>query len=137
MKRLMGIDYGDKRVGIAVTDPLRLTAQGLMVLENDRKLLSEIAKLCLEKDVEKVIVGLPQSLKGGASAQTAKVDNFIVELKARLPLPVLAWDERYSTKIVERTLIAADVSRARRKQVIDKMAAAYILQDYLEHERKI
>lgn len=133
--RIMGLDLGDKKIGVALSDPLGLTAQGLEVIvrrgstDNVLKRMKEIAG---EYGVEKVVVGLPRNMDGSAGPRAEKARAFGRMLAKELELPVDMWDERLTTAAAERLLIGADLSRARRKQVIDKMAAALILQSYLE-----
>jgi putative Holliday junction resolvase len=133
-QRILGIDYGDKRVGIAISDPLNITAQPLKVVESP-KVIDEVLALINQYSVEKIIVGLPRNLKGQNTPQTEKVLRFIEVLKTKAPVAVEVYDERFSTAASERVLIEADVSRRKRKQVIDKMAAAYMLQGYMDNLR--
>ncbi|MHB8172604.1 MAG: Holliday junction resolvase RuvX [Thermincolia bacterium] len=131
--RIMALDVGDRTIGVALSDPMGWTAQGLEVirrkaLHSDMARLQEIVK---EYEVTQVVVGLPKNMDGTLGAQAEKVLAFVKELEAALELPVVTWDERLSTVAAQRTLLDADVSRAKRKQVIDKMAAAVILQGYL------
>lgn len=132
--RIMGLDVGDKTIGVALSDPLGWTAQGLEVIrrvniEQDFKRLQEIVN---EYGVEKFLVGMPKNMNGTVGPQGEKVLAFIEQLKGRFDLPITTWDERLSTVAAERMLIQADVSRSKRKKVIDKMAAAVILQGYLD-----
>ena len=131
--RIMALDVGDRTIGVALSDPMGWTAQGLevirrKVLQLDMTRLQEIVK---EYEVTQVVVGLPKNMDGTLGAQAEKVLAFVKELEAALELPVVTWDERLSTVAAQRTLLEADVSRAKRKQVIDKMAAVVILQGYL------
>ncbi|MDA8236201.1 MAG: Holliday junction resolvase RuvX [Clostridia bacterium] len=131
--RTMALDVGDRTIGVALSDPMGWTAQGLEVIrrktiEADLARLREIVK---EYEVTQVVVGLPKNMDGSLGPQAEKVLVFVKELEGTLGLPVVTWDERLSTVAAQRTLIDADVSRAKRKQVIDKMAAVVILQGYL------
>lgn len=131
----MGIDFGDRRIGIAVSDLLGWTAQGVETivrragLEKD---LDKIKALAQKYEVEKIVVGLPRNMDGTTGAQGEKTLMFADKVHRHLGLPVETWDERLSTVAAERLLINADVSRAKRRKVIDKMAAAIILQGYLD-----
>jgi putative Holliday junction resolvase len=130
----MGLDVGSKTIGVALSDPLGWTAQGYEVIRRGKAAtdfvrLQEIADLY---EVEKVVVGLPRNMNGTLGPQVREVVKFIEGLKERLKIPIETWDERLTTVAAEKILIAADLSRARRKKVIDKMAAALILQGYLD-----
>ncbi|MDH4097493.1 MAG: Holliday junction resolvase RuvX [Nitrospira sp.] len=131
--RILALDYGTKRIGVALSDELGWTAQPLETFERrtlDRD-IAHIATLVASHSVERVVLGLPLQLDGreGPAVQAMRV--FIVKLEAGLPVPVVLWDERMTTKAAEDLLIAADVSRKKRKGVIDRIAAAILLQSYL------
>ncbi|OAT81444.1 Holliday junction resolvase RuvX [Desulfotomaculum copahuensis] len=133
--RVMGLDVGDKTIGVAVSDPLGWTAQGLEVIRRDGdagREMERLAALVRQYGVERIVVGLPHNMNGTLGPQGEKVLAFVKLLRSRLGLPVQTWDERLSTVAAEKLLISADVSRSRRKQVIDKMAAVIILQGFLE-----
>ncbi|MCL5781197.1 Holliday junction resolvase [Desulforamulus profundi] len=132
--RIMGLDVGDKTIGVALSDPLGWTAQGLEVIrrENVEKDIGRLSEIAQEYGVEKILVGIPKNMNATIGPQGEKVLAFIEQLKARIDLPIKTWDERLSTVAAERMLIQADVSRSKRKKVIDKMAAAVILQGYLD-----
>jgi putative holliday junction resolvase len=132
--RIAGLDVGDKTIGVALSDELGWTAQGLEVirrkgLENDFARLAEIAR---QFGVERWVVGLPRNMNGTDSPRTELTRAFVSALSERLGLPVETWDERLTTVAAERVLLQADVSRAKRKLVIDKIAAQVILQGYLD-----
>lgn len=138
--RLIGLDPGSKTVGVALSDLSRMVASPAENLKrgNFRDLAARLEALIKAEDVGGLVVGLPLNMDGseGPSAQSAR--QFAENLAARLEIPVALWDERLSTAAVERTLIDADLSRRRRAEVVDKLAAAYILQgalDYLAHKR--
>jgi len=132
--KIMGLDVGDVRTGVAVSDALGWTAQGKEVIKS--KSLEEgieyIASLVEKYNVEKIVVGLPKNMNGSLGPRAEKVLSFVESLKSRIDLPIITWDERLSTVAAERTLIQADLSRKKRKEVIDKMAAVVILQNYLD-----
>ncbi len=135
--RIMGLDVGDKRIGVALSDELGLTAQGLTVLRR-RGLDADLAalrELAGAHGVACVVVGLPRNLDGSLGPQGEKVLAFVDRLARELGLPVETWDERLTTRAAERALIAGDLSRARRRQVVDKVAATLILQGYLDAGR--
>ncbi|MCB0327145.1 MAG: Holliday junction resolvase RuvX [Bdellovibrionales bacterium] len=132
MNRILGIDYGSKRIGIAISDPLGLTAQPQKHLVMGPKVWTEIRDLIAEKDIQKVVVGIPLAMSGNKSAMTLEVESFCEKLRDITKLEVIEVDERLSSKASERLLIEADVSRKKRKSVIDSMAASMILQSYLD-----
>ena len=133
--RIMGIDYGDRRIGIALSDALGWTAQGLETIIWQREItlaLDRIKELAQNNEVTKIVVGLPRHLNGEISQQGEKTLAFVKQLHVHTGLPVETWDERLTTMAAERLLISADVRRNKRRQVIDKVAAAIILQGYLD-----
>jgi len=137
MHRIMGLDYGDRRIGIALSDVFGWTAQGLEVIERrrDGNELNRIAELVKEHEVGEIVVGLPKNMNGTIGPRGEICMEFAGTLRDSLDLPVHLWDERLSTVSAERTLLEADVSRKKRKQVVDKMAASLILQNYLDSKR--
>lgn len=140
--RKMGLDVGDKTVGIAVSDELGYTAQGIMTLERVgiRKDTGKIIDMVKEYGCDTVVIGLPKNLNGSDSIQTEKVREFRTMLENKMrstgmkDIKIVWQDERLTTVMAERVLIAADVSRSKRKKVIDKQAAVIILQSYLDSE---
>lgn len=137
MKKIMGLDYGDRRIGVAISDVFGWTAQGVEVIERrrDEGELDRIAALVKENEVGEVVVGLPKNMNGTIGPRGEICMEFANTLRESLSLPVHLWDERLSTVSAERTLLEADVSRKKRKQVVDKMAASLILQNYLDSKR--
>ncbi len=134
MSRIMALDVGDKRIGVALSDELRITATPLTVIERTASIkadLRTVEQLVSEREVSMVVVGHPIMLNGTEGVQADKVKDFTERLARRLRVPVVAWDERMTTVEAERRLIEADVSRAGRKKIIDKLAATLILQTYL------
>jgi putative Holliday junction resolvase len=132
--RILALDVGSKRIGLAVSDPLGLTAQGLGVLERkgwDRDLarLQEIAR---PYQVQEILVGLPRHMDGRPAEQVEEILDLAEALAESLGAKVSTWDERLSTVEAERLLIQADLSRKRRRRVVDKVAASLILQAYLD-----
>ncbi|MFA5535605.1 MAG: Holliday junction resolvase RuvX [Bacillota bacterium] len=131
--RYMGLDLGEKTIGVAISDPLGLTAQGVTTikridLEKDLKELESLAENYL---VEQIVLGFPKNMNGTIGPQGERTLEFKKVLESALDLEVILQDERLSTMEVERVLIDANVKRAKRKKVIDKMAATVILQSYL------
>lgn len=138
MMRMMGLDVGDKRIGVALSDLMGWTAQGLETIHrtNIKSDLQRIEAIIQEHDVKKIVIGLPKNMNGTLGPQSEKVIEFTERLKKRTNLETVFWDERLTTVAAERTLIEADVSRKKRKTVIDKLAAIHILQGYLDRTNK-
>jgi putative Holliday junction resolvase len=132
--RIIGLDYGDVRLGFAVCDPTGLFSMPLCVVElkGGRKPENEVKRICDENEAERLVIGLPLNMNGSAGPMAAKVEAFIKQLGAILTIPIEKYDERMSTSQVERMLIESDMSRAKRKGVRDKLAAQVILQGYLD-----
>ncbi|MBA9086972.1 putative Holliday junction resolvase [Fontibacillus solani] len=132
--KILGLDYGDRRIGVALSDAFGWTAQGLEVIERRREgeEFDRIAYLVDQNAVEEVVVGLPKNMNGTIGPRGEICMAFADALKDRLQVPVILWDERLTTVSAHRTLIEADVSRKKRKGVVDKMAASLILQNYLD-----
>ena len=136
--RTMGLDLGSKTIGVALSDAMGWTAQGLETIKineagNDFgfKRLNEIIK---EHDVSKIVLGLPKNMNGTVGPRGEISQDFAKRLENKFKLPVFLWDERLTTMAAERVLLEADVSRSKRKKVIDKMAAVMILQGYLDRQ---
>lgn len=129
----MGIDLGDVRVGIALSDEFRWTAQGLEVIkrESDEQVIRRIQELVDQYEVQDIVLGYPKNMNGTIGPRGERTREFSEALEQELHLPIHLWDERLSSVAAERVLLEADVSRKKRKQVIDKMAAQMILQGYL------
>ncbi|NLK98566.1 Holliday junction resolvase RuvX [Defluviitalea saccharophila] len=135
--RIMGMDYGEKTIGIAVSDPFGWTAQGVEIIrrkdENNLKESMERIKVLIDQyNVEKIVLGLPKNMNNTLGPRAEKTLAFKEKLEKQFSLEVILWDERLSTKAAENILLEADISRNKRKKVIDKMAAVYILQGYLD-----
>lgn len=138
MSRALGVDYGQRRVGLALSDRDRLIAQALETLPNQGELSALIDALCVvieREEVSQLVVGWPLRLNGKEGLQTRKVARFIEALSARVALPVCRWDERLSTSSAERALIEGGVGRAGRKEHVDQLAACFILQGWLDAQR--
>lgn len=134
MKRLLGLDVGDKTIGVAVSDPLGFTAQGVTTIRRNgiKKDLEELSAIIEKYNIKEVVVGLPKNMNNTIGPQGEKVLKFVEKLKDKLNVEVILQDERLTTVSAERALVNADVSRKKRKGVIDKVAATFILQSYLE-----
>jgi putative Holliday junction resolvase len=130
----MGLDYGERRIGVALSDPLGLTAQPLTTLERtslDRD-LDALEALLRRHEVRRVILGLPLSLKGERGERARAAEGFGRRLERQAGVPVEAWDERLTSVQAERALLEGDVSRRRRREIIDRTAAVFILQSWLD-----
>lgn len=138
--RIMGIDFGEKRIGVAISDPLGITAQGIAVLGKGPSFeadIKEINKLIKKYEgVDEIVIGLPKTLRGEIGTQARKVLEFVDALKNKFKIQISTWDERLTSVEAEKTLISAGLSREKRRKVIDKSAAAYILQSYLDSRKK-
>ena len=137
MKRIVGFDIGQKRIGIALSDLLGLTAQGVKTyhrknLEADYQYLVQFIK---ENDVGSMVVGLPKNMNNSLGFKAEEIQNFIAGLTQRVDMPVFWVDERLTTVSAERMLVDADISRKKRKNVVDKIAAVLILQLNLDKTR--
>lgn len=132
--RVMGLDMGTKTIGIAVSDELGLIAQPLRTLsrKTEEEDIDALEKLISDLGISEVVVGLPKRTDGQLGQSALMVLEFIEKLKLVIPQPIHTWDERFSTVAVTRTLLAGDVRRAKRKKVVNHLAAAYILQGFLD-----
>ncbi|MCM1045244.1 MAG: Holliday junction resolvase RuvX [Candidatus Gastranaerophilales bacterium] len=135
--RIMGLDFGSKTVGVAVSDSLLLTAQGVEIIrrkeENKlRQTLARIEALILEYEVEELVLGLPKNMNATEGVRAALTDEFRDKLERRTGLPVHMWDERLTTVAAEKAMMEAGIRRERRGEYVDKIAAVLILQGYLD-----
>lgn len=132
--RLLGLDYGTRRIGVAVSDELGITAQSLCVIVRKTTAtdLDKIAGIASEKGVSAIVIGYPRRLDGTEGVECERVSRFAGRLESRCGLPVIPWDERFTTRDAEALLLEADMSRKKRKKVIDRVAAALILQGYMD-----
>lgn len=137
--RILGLDVGSKTVGVALSDEFGWTAQGLETIkinEDERMFgFDQIGQLIEKYEVGKIVVGLPKNMNGTIGPRGEASQFYASELEKRFSLPVFLWDERLTTVAAERVLLEADVSRKKRKKVIDKMAAAMILQGFLDSQK--
>jgi len=134
MPRILGIDYGERRLGFAVSDEMGIIAMPLCVVtvEHPRHALAEVQRLVQEKQAGQVVIGMPLNMNGTRGPASEAVARFVTRLSTAISIPVATWDERLSSKAAERILIDADVRRKKRKGVIDQLAAQIILQSYLD-----
>ncbi|MDQ0858276.1 Holliday junction resolvase RuvX [Bacillus sp. V2I10] len=134
--RIIGLDFGSKTLGVAVSDEFGWTAQGLETIKIDEAGgnfgLERLTQIVNEHQAEKIVLGFPKNMNGTVGPRGEASQTFALKLEKKFGIPVILWDERLSTMAAERVLISADVSRKKRKKVIDKMAAVMILQGYLD-----
>ena len=136
--RLMGLDVGDRRIGVALSDEGAIIASPHSTIERrgEKKDVLQLAEMARREEVSEILVGMPFSLDGSMGPQAEKVGRFVEALRGATAIPVTTWDERLTTVSAERALLEADVSRAKRRLVIDRVAAALILQSYLDARRE-
>jgi putative holliday junction resolvase len=134
--RIMGLDVGQKRIGIAISDPMGWTAQGHSVLIRGKPQddIKHLAELCTEYEVEKIVLGFPRNMNGTVGPKGEEIQEFGRVIQEHLNLPLEYWDERLTTVAAEKVLLEANVSRRKRKEVIDKLAAVHILEGYLNRQ---
>jgi putative Holliday junction resolvase len=135
--RIMGLDIGSHTIGVAITDELRITAQGLKTIRRKSKEedFEEIIRIIDQFKIGKIVVGLPKNMDGTLGKQAEMVLQWIKTIRKKVELPIVTWDERFSTVEASRVLLEADLSRRKRKKAIDKLAAVIILQGYIEKDR--
>jgi len=138
VRRVLGLDVGSKRIGVAVSDPLGITAQGLETLQRQNKRLDfeKLAQVVRDYEVAEIVVGFPLRMSGAEGIQAEKMHRFADELQERIGLPVHLWDERLTSAEANRLLRETDMSILRRRQVVDQMAAVLILQSWMERQRR-
>jgi putative Holliday junction resolvase len=136
IKRILGIDYGDKRIGIAITDPLCIFVYPLTTLDNDDKLLEKIEKIIKEYCVETIVIGYPYKEDGSKWQVTENIEKFYDEMKRKFNLTIEFYDERYSSELAKNRVVQSVTKRSKRREkgVIDRNAAAIILEDYLKEK---
>lgn len=135
--RVMGLDFGSKTVGVAVSDPLRLTAQSLEIIRRSspsklRRTLARIEELVAEYEVETIVLGYPKNMNNTQGERCEKTQEFARQLEKRTQLPVILWDERLTTVAADKIMMESGVRRENRKEYVDKIAAGLILQGYLD-----
>jgi putative Holliday junction resolvase len=132
--RILGLDLGSRTIGIAISDELGLTAQGLKTIrrKSEEEDLKELGAILSQYKIQKVVVGLPRNMDGSLGRQAEKVLEWVESFQKRTDVPVTTWDERLSTVEASRVLLEADLSRRKRKGTVDKVAAVLILQGYLD-----
>ncbi len=132
--RILALDYGTRRIGVAVSDETKSIAQPLEYIpaEPFANFLARLKKLLVAKEIDLVLIGLPRNMDGSYGPAAQKVETFVAVLKTAITVPIKTWDERLTSAQANRILIQANVSRNKRKEKVDKMAAAILLQSYLD-----
>ncbi|MFW2488420.1 Holliday junction resolvase RuvX [Clostridium chromiireducens] len=132
--RILGLDVGSKTIGVAVSDPLGFTAQGLTTIRrtNKNKDIEEIKKFCDDYDVKTIVVGLPKNMNGTIGPSGEIIMSFGKLIEEELKVEIKFWDERLTTVAAHKAMLEADLSRSKRKKIVDKVASTYILQGYLD-----
>ncbi len=138
--RIIGIDFGDKRIGIAISDPLGIIAQGVAVIGKGATFAEDVKELkkIMKKyeSINEIVVGLPKTMSGEIGIAAEKVLKFVEALKTAFRIPIVTWDERLTTVQAQRALTEAGLSSKKQRKVIDKSAAFFILQNYLDSRKK-
>lgn len=134
--RVLGIDYGTKRVGVAASDPTRLIAQGVATFANDERLLERLVEVVTKQEVTLIVVGMPYAADGGKSAKAIEVEKFVERLRTHTPIEITTWDESYSSVNAQRAFIDAGMRKKKRQQKarVDEMAARLMLQEFLDNK---
>ncbi len=134
--RILGLDVGDKTIGVAISDPLGLTAQGVCTIKrkNMDADLQEVDRYAKEYMCTVIVVGLPKNMNGTIGPRGEKVLSFAQKVETKTGIKIETWDERLTTVAAHRVMLEADLSRNKRKKIVDKLAAMYILQGYLDRQ---
>jgi len=131
--RIMGLDIGDCRIGVAVSDERETIAEGIRVIKNDGEVFKQLKRLIDNYQIKEIVVGLPKKMNGELGHQANKTLKFIEAIKVNLHIGVKTWDERLTTKIAKNVLKTVSVKRKKQKETIDKLSAILILQNYLDY----
>jgi putative Holliday junction resolvase len=132
--KILGIDYGEKRVGLAVSDPSNMVARSLKVLMRNetRRWLGEMKEIIEQNKIGKIVIGLPRNMNGSLGEKGKDVLAFVKVLEKVVNVPIVTWDERLTTVSAEKVLVQAELSRKKRRDILDKLSACIILQNYLD-----
>lgn len=138
--RIMGLDYGNKTVGVAISDPLLVTAQGKEIIRRERtdklrKTLARIETLILENEIELIVLGCPKNMDGSEGERVEKTKEFQEMIERRTGITVVLWDERLTTVAADRYMMEAGIRRENRSKYVDEIAAVFILQGYLDYRK--
>lgn len=137
--RILGIDFGEKRIGLALSDPLGFTAQGLETLlwQNRAQVMKDLRALCQARQVSEVVIGLPINMDGSMGSKAKEIFDLVPKMEKELSIPVRTWDERLSSRQAGRLMIEEGLSRKKQRAQSDRLAATLILQSYLECRRSL
>lgn len=138
-KRILGIDYGSKRIGISISDPLHIIATSLETIPNNARTLEALAEIVQREHVGCIVVGMPLNLKGEKAQKAQEVVGFIAQLKKRIDIEILTWDERFTSSIAQDSLLRMGTKKKERrtnKGRVDSMAAAIMLQNFLDSRKR-
>jgi putative holliday junction resolvase len=138
MSRVLGIDFGSVRIGLAISDPLKIFAQGLTTFDNNPHFFEKLLRVIGEKDVSLIVVGLPLTLKGERGFKSDEVDVFIEELKKRTRVEIVQWDERFTSRMAQQSIIDMGTKKMKRREKgkVDEVAAAIMLQGFLDQTKR-
>jgi putative Holliday junction resolvase len=135
--RILAIDYGSRRLGIAISDPMKIIAQGHSTLNNDATLYYELRAIVEGRAIGRIVVGMPYSLSGKSGTKAKEVEEFVKRLRVEVGIPVSTWDERFTSKLAQSVIreIRTKKMKRQRKGVVDQMAAVLLLQSYLDRRK--
>jgi len=133
--RVIGLDWGEARIGVSVSDPLGITAQPLVSMENDESFIAKLQEIIRKYDAAEIVVGYPKQMSGKAGTSAAKVNEFCEKIKKEFPVKITLWDERLTTKIAQQSFAASGAPRKKRKAFIDASAAGIMLQSYMDSRK--
>jgi putative Holliday junction resolvase len=139
-KRLLGIDYGERRVGLALSDEMGIIAQPYLTFPNDKTVIQRLKELVIEHHIKIIVIGIPYNLKGERSKKALEVEQFIAKLEKTEIVKIIQWDERFTSTLANKAIIEMGTKKKQRrteKRKVDAIAAALILQSYLDSQRKI
>jgi putative Holliday junction resolvase len=137
--RILGIDFGSVRIGLAVSDPLKIIAQGFKTIKNDQKSINEIISIIASQNIEKIVIGNPLNLKGEVSSKAEEVNAFVKKLKEKISLEIILLDERFTSVMAHRSIISMGTKKKQRqnnKGKVDEVAAAILLHGYLDSQHR-
>lgn len=138
-RRILGIDYGSRRIGIALSDPLQIIAQSLETIENNKMFFERLKEIIQKEQVELIVVGMPFNLKGEKAQKAQEVEKFIAHLKKEVEIEVFTWDERFTSSLAQTSLVQMGTKKKQRREEkgrIDAMAAAIMLQGFLDSRKR-
>ena len=133
--RIVGLDWGEARIGVSVSDPLGITAQPLISLENNGEFIGKLREIMEKYDAGEIVLGYPKQMNGKAGISAAKVNEFREKIKGEFPVKITLWDERLTTKIAQQALAESGASRKRKKSFVDAAAAGIMLQSYMDSRK--